>query len=96
MAHDNLKKVQGKQKAYYDRRARSRRLKVFDKMLLLLPTDSNKLLLQWKGPFEVVDYRIDVKGVIGTYHANILTQYVERQSVTRHCLLSIETVAEVD
>ena len=71
-------------------------------MLLLLPTDSNKLLLQWKGPFEVVevlnkmDYRIDVNGIIGTYNANILKQYVGRQSGTSHCLFSIVTVAEVD
>ena len=71
-------------------------------MLLLLPTDSNKLLLQWKGPFEVVevlnkmDYRIDVNGIIGTYNANILKQYVGRQSVTSHCLFSTDTVAEVD
>ena len=43
-----------------------------------------------------LDYRTDVNGVIGTYHANILKQYVERQSVTSHCLFSIETVAEVD
>ena len=69
-------------------------------MLLLLPTDSNKLLLQRKGPFEIVevfnrmDYQTDVNGVIRTYHANILKQYVERQSVTSHCLFSIETVAE--
>ena len=33
---------------------------------------------------------------MGTYHANILKQYVERQSVTSHCLFSMETVAEVD
>ena len=43
-----------------------------------------------------MDYRIDINGVIGTYHANILTQYVEHQSVTSHCLFPIETVAEVD
>ena len=43
-----------------------------------------------------MDYPIDVNGVICTYHANILKQYVERQSVTQHCLFSIETVAEVD
>ena len=79
-----------------------RRFQVGDKVLLLLPTDSNKLLLQWKGPFEVgellnmVDYRIDVNGVIGTYHDNILKQYVERRSMTSHCLFANETVAEVD
>ena len=55
LAHENLKKVQIKQKAYYDRRARSRKFDVGDKVLLLLPTDSNKLLLEWKGPYEVVE-----------------------------------------
>ena len=54
MAHKNLKKVQIKQKVYYDRRAKSRKFAIGDKVLLLLPTDSNKLLLQWKGPYEVV------------------------------------------
>ena len=43
-----------------------------------------------------MNYRIGVIRVIGTYHANILKQYVEHQSVTSHYLFSIETVAEVD
>ena len=55
LAHENLKKVHIKQNAYYDRRARSRKFDVGDKVLLLLPTDSKKLLLQWKGPYEVVE-----------------------------------------
>ena len=46
LTYDNLKKVQGKQKIYYDRRDRSLKLKVGDKVSLLLPTDSNKLLLK--------------------------------------------------
>ena len=102
LAYENLRKAQGKQRAYYDRRVKSRRFNVGDKVLLLLPTDSNKLLLQWKGPFEVtevlnrMDYWIDVNGVIGTYHANMLKQYVERQSMTSHRLMSIETVAVVE
>ena len=71
------KRLQGKQNAYYDRRAKPRSFKVGDKVLLLLPTDSNKLLLQWRGPFEIVevlnrvDYRVNVNGYIHTYHANI-------------------------
>ena len=74
--------MQTKQKAYYDRRARSRKFDVGDEVLLLLPTDSNKLLLQWKGPYKVIevvnrmDYKIDVNGVVSTYHANMLKQYV--------------------
>ena len=61
---------------------------------LLLQTESNKLLLQWKGPYHVVeivnrmDYRVDVNGVVGTYLANMLKQYVERKNVTSHRLLS--------
>ena len=102
LAHENLKKVQIKQKAYYDRRARSRKFDVGDKVLLLLPTDSNKLLLQWKCPYEVVevvnrmDYKIDVNGVVSTYHANMLKQYVERRNELSHCLLSAEAIESVD
>ena len=102
LARDNLKKVQFKQKTYYDKRARSRKFDVGDKVLLLLPTESNKLLLQWKGPYEVVeivnrmDYKVDVDGVVGTYHANMLKQYVERKTVTSHCLLSAEANVTVD
>ena len=102
LAHENLKKVQIKQKAYYDRRARLRKFDVGDKVLLLLPTDRNKLLLQWKGPYEVVevvnrmDYKIDVNGVVSTYHANMLKQYVERRNELSHCLLSAEAIESVD
>ena len=58
LAHENLKKVQIKQKAYYDRRAWSRKFDVGVKVLLLLPTDSNKLLLQWKGPYKLLRWLI--------------------------------------
>ena len=85
-----------------NRRARSRKFDVGDKVLLLLPTDSNKLLLQWIGPYEVVevvnkiDYKKDVNGVVSTYHANMLKQYVERRNELPHCLLSAEAIESVD
>ena len=59
------------------------------------------MLLQWKGPYEVVevvirmDYKIDVNGVVSTYHANMLKQYVERQNELSHCLLSAEAIESV-
>ena len=71
-------------------------------MLLLLPTDNNKLLLQWKGPYDIVevvnrmDYKIDVDGIVNTYHANMLKLYVERQDVMSHCLMSAEASSTVD
>ena len=67
-----LQKVQEKQKAYYDQRAKPRSSNVGDKVLLLLPTDSNKLFLQLRGPFEIVevlsrvDYRVNLN-VISTH-----------------------------
>ena len=54
-------------------------------MLVLLPTDHNKLLMQWKGPFEVSaveglnDYKVRVKGKHRVYHANLLKKYFERE-----------------
>ena len=58
--------------------------------------------MQWKGPYEVVevvnrmDYKIDVNGVVSTYHANMLKQYVERRNELSHCLLSAEAIESVD
>ena len=55
---------------------------------MLLPTDHNKLLMQWKGPFEVSsvvglnDYRVKVKGKEKVYHANLLKKYFERDEAT--------------
>jgi hypothetical protein len=71
-------------KTYYDKTAKWRYFKPGDKVLLLLTNSSNKLQLSWKGPFEVVekvnqfDYKIQMKGKIRTFHANMLKKYEER------------------
>ena len=55
---------------------------------MLLQTDHNKLLMQWKGPFEVSsvvglnDYRVKVKEKEKVYHANLLKKYFERDVAT--------------
>ncbi|GFN82370.1 hypothetical protein PoB_000887600 [Plakobranchus ocellatus] len=52
------------------------------KVLVLLPTDSNKLLVQWKGLFEIVateginNYWINMGGKEKTFHANLLKGYI--------------------
>ncbi|GFR66735.1 zinc finger protein [Elysia marginata] len=84
IACEELEKAQGRQKHYYDRTVKCRKFSVGEKVLVLLPTDSNKLLMQWKGPFEVVatvgvnDYRINVSGKVKTFHANLLKGYIAR------------------
>ena len=74
--------------------------------MILLPTDNNKLLLQWKGPFTVTeainqyDYKLDINGKIRTFHANMLKQYFSRGDtgeVNNHAsLLQIVSVAIVE
>ena len=54
--------------------------------MILLPTDNNKLLLQWRGPFVVErcgngnNYGIEVSKRIKTYHVIMLKPYFERKS----------------
>ena len=54
IARDSLYDGQSVYKHHYDKSVRQRRLKKGDKILLILPTTHNKLMLQWKGPYEVV------------------------------------------
>ena len=85
LAHAELKKAQVKQKKWYDKKTRPKLLKPGDKALLQLPTEKNKLLMQWKGPYKVIkkgyenDYLLDIDGKLKTFHANMLKKYVERK-----------------
>ena len=87
MAHEMLEKASKKYKEYYDRKTKPRSLDVGDQVLILLPTDNNKLLLQWKGPYTVmqkfndVDYKVNVNEKVKTYHINLLKKYIPRKSL---------------
>ncbi|XP_063591291.1 uncharacterized protein LOC134768392 [Penaeus indicus] len=72
-------------KTYYDLKSRNRKLKVNDEVLVLLPTDHNKMIMQWKGPYPVigvkdngVDYTIKVRGKNKLFHINMLKRYFRR------------------
>ena len=61
-------------------------MNIGDSVLLLLPTENNKLTLAWRGPYKVVervgevDYRIRVTpDNIKTYHINMLKKYHQRK-----------------
>jgi len=60
-----------------------------DDVLVFLPTDTNKLLLRWKGPFEISqrdkgdDYRIQLVGRTKTFHANMIKKYWSREHEER-------------
>jgi len=85
LAQTELQKSQIRQKKYYDRKTRVRTFQKGDEVLVLFPNDSNKLLLQWKGPFEILervrgdDYMIQLVGRTKTFHANVLKKYGSRE-----------------
>ncbi|XP_071842666.1 uncharacterized protein [Apostichopus japonicus] len=54
LARSELQESSERYKKYYNRKAKSRKFKPGDLVLILLPTDQNKLLMQWKGPFTVL------------------------------------------
>ena len=81
-----LENAQQKMKVWFDRKAGDRNLKTGDQVLLLLPCDNNKLLIKWKGPFQVKrklgrnDYCIDINGKEKTFHINMLKRYYVREN----------------
>ena len=54
-------------------------------LLLLLPLELKKLLVQWKGPFQVLerkgwnDFAIDFNGKCRVFHINILKRFYSRE-----------------
>ena len=86
LVQDAIKKNSERYKFYADSKSKDRQFVKGDEVLLLLPTDNNKLIMQWKGPFSVTeklnpyDYKVDVKGKIKTYHGNMLKKYYRREA----------------
>ena len=87
---DNLEKAQEKQKKCYDLNAREQSLEVGEKVLVLLPTSTNKLLAQWQGPYEVVKkiskvvYQVEMRNkrkrlrnfhIMRKWHEQLATSY---------------------
>ena len=85
---DNLKEAQKVQKMWYDRNACHRQLDIWDQVLALLPTDSNKLLAQGQDPYPIiqqmgpVDYCVDMydhRKRKRIFHINMLKKWYSAQ-----------------
>ena len=106
IAQQQLQKARKNQRKHYNKKARIRNMKEGEKVLVLLPTKSNKLLMQWRGPYTIVqkmgqlDYKVDVRGKMKTLHANLLKRYVERDEsncgVLTACAMSLIDFSEED
>ena len=81
LAHNQLLCSQNRYKKLYDYKAKERIFSRGDKVLVLLPNSENKLIMKWKGPFEVIDriepadYRIQLPNRSRVFHANLLKRY---------------------
>ncbi|RUS91501.1 hypothetical protein EGW08_000722 [Elysia chlorotica] len=104
LARAELEKAQSKGKRHYDSKAKPRKFQQGDRVLLLLPTDHNKLLMQWKGPYEVEqvvginDYKVKIGRGSKVFHANLLKKYITRdnESSSQDVMTSCLAVEEDD
>ncbi|XP_072020266.1 uncharacterized protein [Amphiura filiformis] len=102
LARAELLKSKARYRKIYNRKARSRKFAVGDEVLLLLPTDHNKLIMHWKGPFPVVekvsqlDYKIDLGTRQQTFHANLLKYYQRRKGeIASSCIQEEQGIFQV-
>ncbi len=104
-ARENLHRKQQAQKQWYDQHARLRQFLPGQKVLLLLPTSSNKLLAKWQGPYSVarkmgpVTYEIhhpDKGKSKQTYHVNLLKEWKEPPERKPESALMIRQVKDVE
>ena len=88
---ENLSKSQAKQKAWYDRTARSRQFNPGDRVLILMPTSTHKFRAQWQGPYPIVAKKGDVDYVVDlgdrrkrwrTFHVNMLKEWQESKPLS--------------
>ena len=91
LSRENLLEAQERQQRLYNRGTKLRQFSPGDKVLVLLPTSSTKLLAKWQGPFVVtrrvgdVDYevqRADREGAKQIYHLNLLKAWKEVVAVS--------------
>ena len=84
IVHDNLTNAQAVQKEWYDHHARSRQFENGDQVLVLLPTKTNKLLAEWRGPYQITrkvsDVNYEIKVTDGRrknriLHVNMLREW---------------------
>jgi len=99
LVKESLEKSAHKAKKHFDKKTRMRELRAGDSCLILLPTSSSKLLMQWKGPYHVIervgltDYRVQVGDSTKVYHINMLKKYFAPSGV---CKDSHNRVQEVN
>ncbi|KAK4301390.1 hypothetical protein Pmani_026469 [Petrolisthes manimaculis] len=87
IAAQNAEVSVSRYKSYFHIKSQDRKFQPGDEVLLLLSSDSSKLLVAWQGPYKVLerkgklDYLIDNPKGPRLYHANLLKRYFRRSQV---------------
>ena len=77
IAKESLENSQIRYKKYFDKKTKDRGFQPHDQVLVLPPTNNNKLLMPWKVPYNVEkivnenDYAIKIGARSKVYHANL-------------------------
>ena len=104
LAQSHMVEAQQQQKSWYDQAARQRSFNPGQKVLVLLPSDDNKLLAKWQGPFEILrklgptTYQVSTPEQphsSKTLHINLLKEWVQRPERRAEVML-IRDVREED
>lgn len=102
-AKENLQEAQAAQKRWYNQQARLCQFQPGQKVLLLLPPSTNKLLAKWQGPYTVVrkmgpvTYEIchpDKRKTHQTCHINLLKEWKEGTVTPKNMALMVRTVGD--
>ncbi|XP_031668019.1 uncharacterized protein LOC116359314 [Oncorhynchus kisutch] len=102
-ARANLQLAQKAQKRGYDQHARHREFEPGQKVLLLLPSSTSKLLAQWQGPYLIgrkmgpVTYEVlhpDKGKKKQTYHVNLLKAWEEKEELSKGKSFLVRRVEE--
>ena len=79
-------KMQDAYKRYYDRQSTDRKLKIGDKVLVMMPNCSSKTFAQWMGEYPVIrclnndHYEIQMERRKAVWHINSLKRFIERDA----------------
>ena len=99
LAKQELLKAREVQKKFYDRRTKLRKFAVDEQVLVLLPTATNKLLAQWKGPYKVLERVNDLNYILSIdnqprrFHINMLKKYVTPEAAAG-CVATVASEKE--
>ncbi len=106
LAAEHLQESQRRQKCWYDKKSKQRSFEVGQQVLVMFPTENNKLLGKWRGPFKVTKklgpttYQIATPGESRshrTLHINLLKEWFpQKESASVNLIRLVDDEEEIE